>query len=487
MDPLSITASIIAVITLVKQAADITLSGVSKYKNSPDEILKLKDQALRTLESIKDVFTRELQQSQKSKTSSPVKWALYKEAQIKEWNEKLLRHLNGLNAILSVVNTHYLTGLNSMHLDLKTVARNVVALQPKTDRKFISGMDLSSNEWFPTWVPRSFQVDLNSSTFENTRKAKHHEASVRLRLPILHKVSRLKVDLALRPSYLLWTPLKFPSFTIKNEVYENSEIFVACKKGHSLKVWELIKAGEASHKDVTPDNSSPLRFAIESGVHKTVAILLNNGADPNGTFGRFSTSPLEWAFAARQISIVRLLLQSGSFAEFEAQDRSGWSCTHRCAGYGSTKDILHLTNIKAPLLDYTRDLLWAPIFCAAHLDSEATFQVLRDFQDDFLTVTDVRDWGLLHVAVYSGSFKIMRELLRLGAGPLMETQPASFVPEQLKGQVLTPVDIARYRRKETFKAFVDCVQEYHLEVDFRLDDETGDEEAGDFFWPAGDT
>lgn len=246
-----------------------------------------------------------------------------------------------------------------------------------------------------------------------------------------------------------------------------------------------------------------------------------------------NSSPLEWAFAARQIQIARLLLQKGadvhhissrgwtatfnlfnstniinrsvtsenhpvteflelltanSFSEFDAQDLSGWSCIHRSAGYGDGNDIIHFSNIKAPLMNMTRDLLWTPIFCAVHLDNEATFKELRNIQKDYLIVTDVRDWALLHVAVYAGSFKVMRELLRLGADPLLETKPAlESVPKELGGLSLTPGDIARYRGKETLKAYAECVQEYHPEIDFRIDVEIGDEGQGDIFWPAKDT
>lgn len=139
-------------------------------------------------------------------------------------------------------------------------------------------------------------------------------------------------------------------------------------------------------------------------------------------------------------------------------------------------------------MNETRDLLWTPIFCAVHLDNEATFKELRNIEKDYLIVTDVRGWALLHVAVYAGSFKVIRELLRLGADPLLETKPAlESVPEELRGLSLTPGDIARYRGKETLKAYAECVQEYHPEIVFRIKIEIGDEEQGDIYWPAKDT
>lgn len=164
--------------------------------------------------------------------------------------------------------SHFLSRLNTIPLELKAVARNVEALQqsrvdytPKSKLKFLSGIHILSNEWIPAWFPIPLQIDFTSTTFEDARKTRHHETSIRLRFPNFGKFSRLMINLALRPSFVLWTPLEFPGITLKNEISEDSEICVACKTGNSLKVWELLKTGRGSHKDVTPDNSSPLRVS----------------------------------------------------------------------------------------------------------------------------------------------------------------------------------------------------------------------------------
>lgn len=143
MDPLSLTASLIAIGTLAKQALKLTQAGISRYKNAPSELLELSgqvneiafiadaisslcessnlnvtlqqqfestnlegclDQTLQTLNSIADAFTRQIYRSQNRKTSARVKWAFYKESQLKEWNIKLQRHLLGLAVIFSILN-----------------------------------------------------------------------------------------------------------------------------------------------------------------------------------------------------------------------------------------------------------------------------------------------------------------------------------------------------------------------------------------------
>jgi len=162
--------------------------------------------------------------------------------------------------------SNYLSKLNTLPLDLKAVARNVEDLQcvncnTNSKRTFLSGTSILSNKWIPAWVPTPIQVDFISSTFEDARKTKHLEISVRVHFLLFGKSSGLNIDLILRPLHVLWTPLEFPRFTLRNEVSKDSELFVACKKGDSLRVWELLKTGRGSHRDIASDNSSPLRVS----------------------------------------------------------------------------------------------------------------------------------------------------------------------------------------------------------------------------------
>jgi len=135
-----VTATIIAVGTLAKQAVDATQAGIRRYKNAPTDIFELScqvkkisfivesisdlcrnsnlnierqlgstnledclEQTCQTLNSIKDVFTSEIHQSAKRNACARVKSAFYKEAQIKEWNMRLQSNLLDLTVILSLV------------------------------------------------------------------------------------------------------------------------------------------------------------------------------------------------------------------------------------------------------------------------------------------------------------------------------------------------------------------------------------------------
>jgi hypothetical protein len=139
MEPLSLTASIIAITSLTGQVFDVMQSTITKYKDAPDELQQLKCQVrdlgaiinllsslqqtqsfnvqfldkagieelhecLRhtseTLLSIKEVFYR---QSLQPRTYGRLKWALYREAQVCKWKSKLHQHFSSLNIIIALL------------------------------------------------------------------------------------------------------------------------------------------------------------------------------------------------------------------------------------------------------------------------------------------------------------------------------------------------------------------------------------------------
>ena len=72
---------------------------------------------------------------------------------------------------------------------------------------------------------------------------------------------------------------------------------------------------------------------------------------------------------------------------------------HRATAYGNADDIKSLIKKHASLDLRTIKLSWTPIFVVVQFGNVSTFNMLRKYCPDFLFITDVRKWTLLHVAV----------------------------------------------------------------------------------------
>ncbi|CAG8960727.1 hypothetical protein HYFRA_00002263 [Hymenoscyphus fraxineus] len=315
------------------------------------------------------------------------------------------------------------------------------------------------------------------------------------------------------------------SLTVKNIVPETSPIMTACKKGEVAVVRNLFESRKASPNDITPINSTPLRFAIESGSVELVQTILSTGADTNAPFGQMITHPLSWAFASRQIEIARLLIEKGaqvdhvsargwtavfylfgydwihgnkgescikylnllsaaSFSEFDVQDADGWSVMHRAASWGTAQDIEALVNRGASVLLPTV-MDWLPIRCATRFENIDTFKVLLvNIQDkSVINQRDKRGWTLLHDAADIGSSKLLELLLSNGADPHIVTfELASGVPHDLKNRTLTAGDIAKQRGRDVYDAYKTALG--NAEMGISIVEELDDSGSEDIFWVA---
>ncbi|KAF4638013.1 hypothetical protein G7Y89_g57 [Cudoniella acicularis] len=298
-----------------------------------------------------------------------------------------------------------------------------------------------------------------------------------------------------------------PGLRLQRLVPTNSAIVHACRTGDSRAVWDLLHLGIASINDVTPENRPLLRYALESGSLEIVEYLINNGAEVNDMSGPVENQTLllskgadldfvdseNWTPAFRvftrtvtQTPALELfdILLAHSFTELNTQDGEGWTCLHRAAVYGVGNDITPLIKLGANTMIKTVKLCWIPIFCAVHFGNISTFTELMKHHPDFLTLKDVREWTLLHVAVNAKQVEIARTLVSLGADPhSLSLATDFFIPADLKGVSVTPGDIAKLRGPEVFAAYVEALKFAGQQVELNT---TEMDEGMDLFWPAQD-
>lgn len=343
----------------------------------------------------------------------------------------------------------------------------------------------------------------------------------------LHRLLGLKLvslDLRLRRFPIAGLGLSFIAggLSVKNIVPEDSTIMTACKKGDVLSVRELFRTGQASPNDVTPQNSSPLRYAIENGSQELVQTILASGADVNAPFGQFMTSPLEWAFASRKIDIARLfitrgarvdhisakgwtpafnlfgfkwihktddpcveyleLLSSSTFSEFDIRDVDGWTAMHRAAAFGTANDVTALVKRGSSVTLLTH-MNWMPIRCAVRFENVETFLELAKYlQPNFINNKDVRGWTLLHEAASMGSSTMLDLILQHGADPhIVSTATSCIVPEGLENLAVTPADVAKNEGEEAYMTYVNALNKAGFDITIQ---EEPEEDEEDVFWLA---
>ncbi|PVH84399.1 ankyrin [Cadophora sp. DSE1049] len=274
-----------------------------------------------------------------------------------------------------------------------------------------------------------------------------------------------------------------PTTKIQRVIQDDDPILEACRNDNSAECGRLFMAGKAHPNDTTTDNLTLLYLAITEGNENATHVLLDNGADPNLTYGSWETSPLCTAFFCGNIEIVRLLLSAGAeldyvnrrrwtclrylydptlynlytvellelchqeeFDGWDCPDTSGWTMAHRAAAFGHECDIRKLQNLKVCFTTSTLELHWLPIFCAVRYANESTFNILVDMisPSDLPKLRDVRGWTLLHLAAMTGSESILTRLFRCQCDPYIVSDKSEMsVPGGLEFRELTPDDIAK--------------------------------------------
>jgi ankyrin repeat protein len=155
---------------------------------------------------------------------------------------------------------------------------------------------------------------------------------------------------------------------------------------------------------------------------------------------------------------------------------------HRAAAFGNAEDIRNLISLHAPFTLRTKNLSWAPIFVAAQFGNMSTFNELKKHYPDLLSLADVRQWTLLHIAVNAKHIELIQLLVSMGADPHACSRATKFlVPDDLMEVSVKPGDIATLRGNEVFGTYVESLSAkgYTFEVTGN-----GFEEQNEIFWPS---
>ena len=310
----------------------------------------------------------------------------------------------------------------------------------------------------------------------------------------------------------LWPSRPMLCIKQQNIIPCDSVIIEACKNNDMSTIRKHFTTGQARPNDTTlesltpvtckylPDRNNLIKFAIRAGNYAVVKMLLDNGADPNLTFGTretwvyfsswsllltFYSSPLNNAFLLRNADIIRLLLSARAdldyvnsrawtslsylwdlefenhsmtgkildicflqeFSEWNYKDTLGWGPIHRAVAFGNGRDIQNLICRGVSKDLCTTDRKWTPIHSAVMHGDESTFEILVEqiHLCKFIQMRDSAGWGLLHLAAEKGSEKMILKLLELGADPNAFTIPPSIaIPKGLEHKELQPETIAKH-------------------------------------------
>lgn len=294
--------------------------------------------------------------------------------------------------------------------------------------------------------------------------------------------------------------LLFPK--LRHIVAADAPIIEACRVGNVHNMRQLVATGLGNFNVVTPDNLTPLYFALESGNHKAVEEVILSGADLEITFGSNKTSALSWALYHRNEVAVRLLLNRyadlGDISllgwspifylwrdDTEVQpsclkllqilqthdnfmflhshlglvDVEGWSLVNRVASFGQPDELDLLISSGADLDSKVGGLAWDAVFNATYDGRLDNLKVLHRHTPDFdWNCRDTRGWTLLHVATAEGHSEVMEWLLRGGADPSLRSWPADMdVAHELQGLQCTPAQVAKAESLSREQRFLEVV------------------------------
>ncbi|RDL41307.1 uncharacterized protein BP5553_01286 [Venustampulla echinocandica] len=412
MDPVSGAALVITLIDVVIKTFKLIKSLTQSYENAPAEIQDLRhrlegltshllllrqvqkivsteqnaldldsielDHLKRSLDSTRVIFA-EIFSFLKIKTSklgcsARIRWAVCDASKVKAWELRLHRHEELLQTTLLLLNRSEHYRYSSLFEDEFNAAKEALRLQTYQLNTLMSKSGaLARFSWArsvfgPDWeLPYVARVNGSISCSEGSC---HQSYGVSLRLHALFCLKAVCFEMRLKRQSLFSFEISAigTGVVLKNVIPADSIIMVASQSGNT---------SVASVNDITPDNFSPLSYAIAGGSLDVLSFLVSKGADTRKTFGRSQTDPLDWALAHRQYAVARWLLENGAdvhhisargwtplfslfgaqpchsgpcgeflelfsaacFDDFNAQDRDGWTIMHRAAAFGNAEHI----------------------------------------------------------------------------------------------------------------------------------------------------
>jgi ankyrin repeat protein len=116
------------------------------------------------------------------------------------------------------------------------------------------------------------------------------------------------------------------------------DIFEATATGRTERVAELLRQDPALANRCSADGFTALHFACFFSQEGVAHLLLEHGADVSGVARNpMKVMPLHSAATARNLAIVRLLLEHG--APPNAPQQQGWTALHAAAQNGDTRMV----------------------------------------------------------------------------------------------------------------------------------------------------
>ncbi|ETN43898.1 uncharacterized protein HMPREF1541_11029 [Cyphellophora europaea CBS 101466] len=452
-------------------------------------------------------------------------------SQAQDLKLRLIHTHAALNALLSV--SGMLTQFNGLRM-LEGLSRQLEVLTSKTfptplvepqGTRTASAAEVmhpqptvyaQTQETFQRWTYGMGECQLRGSfgavlTRRTAGKRTTNAGSVLLKLPwskllAIHVLWKQHTN-----AWLAFNLVGGSSLSVVNIISEDCAFMKACRIGDTLTMNDMLYSGRARPNDVTPDNSTALCLAIESGKAEAVKTLIQHGADVDALFGSRQTSPLAWAVCQRHLEIIWLLMSNG--ASFDHVSSYGWSplfylwsrtafvgqsavdfvealakrgnfdfhmlhggvsdiegfgVIHRAVIFGTADEVALLLRLGVNPYQEVGPLLWTAIHNAAFYGRDATFDVLLPYyqRGNFhIDTRDPRGWTLLHIAASAGHGSITRRLLRLGASPKALSSPSyTHMPEVLHGGRWTPAEVAKVQSKDRWLDFLAATKEVKGEV-----------------------
>lgn len=145
------------------------------------------------------------------------------------------------------------------------------------------------------------------------------------------KLATALLTVARDHGFFSWRALK--AEVEQRQARNTASFFEACAKG-DVQALQAMLANDSglvhlSQPDAPHSGWTALHTAAKHGHMDVVRLLLKHGADPNAREEGDNTYPLHWAAAARQLEIVRALLDAGGdvhgFGDLHALDVIGWA------------------------------------------------------------------------------------------------------------------------------------------------------------------